>query len=83
MSMKVPLSRNEMEILDRQMATVNFQLTEIAHLLEVRLGSTNDMASSARGVCDQFTKLANRVHRQNALETSIAHKDQTQQSQSA
>ena len=81
--MKVPLSRNEMELLDRQMATVNFQLTEIAHLLEVRLGSTNDMASSARVVCDQFTKLANRVHRQNALETSIAHKDQTQPSQSA
>jgi len=81
--MKVPLSRNEMELLDRQMATLNFQLTEIAHLLEVRLGNTNDMASSARGVCDQFTKLANRVHRQNALETSIAHKDQTQQSQSA
>ncbi len=81
--MKVPLSRNEMELLDRQMATVNFQLTEIAHLLEVRLGNTNDMASSARVVCDQFTKLANRVHRQNALETSIAHKDQTQQSQSA
>ena len=81
--MKVPLSRNEMELLDRQMATLNFQLTEIAHLLEVRLGNTNDMASSARVVCDQFTKLANRVHRQNALETSIAHKDQTQQSQSA
>ena len=79
--MRVPLSRNEMEILDRQMATVNFQLTEIAHLLEVRLGSTNDLAGSARGVSDQFTKLANRIHRQNALEAST-QKDQTQ-SQSA
>ena len=80
--MKVPLSRNEMEILDRQMATLSFQLTEIAHLLEVRLGNTNDMASSARGVCDQFTKLANRVHRQNALEASIAQRREAQ-SQSA
>ena len=80
--MTVPLSRNEMEILDRQMATVNFQLTEIAHLLEVRLGSTNDLAGSARGVCDQFTKLANRVHRQNALEASVAQRREAQ-SQSA
>jgi hypothetical protein len=80
--MKDPLSRNEMEVLDRQMATLNFQLTEIAHLLEVRLGSTNDLAGSARVVCDQFTKLANRVHRQNALEASMAQNGQTQ-SQSA
>jgi hypothetical protein len=80
--MKVPLSRNELEILDRQMATLNFQITEIAHLLEVRLGSTNDLAGSARSVCDQFTKLANRIHRQNAFEASIALKEQSQ-SQSA
>ena len=64
------------------MATLSFQLTEIAHLLEVRLRNTNDMASSARGVCDQFTKLANRVHRQNALEASIAQRREAQ-SQSA
>jgi len=76
--MKVPLSRNEMEILDRQMATLNYQITEIAHLLEVRLGSTNDLAGSARLACDQITKLANRIHRQNAFEENGPLKDRSQ-----
>lgn len=76
--MEVTLSRCEMEILDRQMATLNYQITEIAHLLEVRLGSTNDLSGSARAVCDQITKLANRIHRQNALEEAGPLQDRSQ-----
>ncbi len=76
--MRLPLSRNEMEILDRQLATLNFQMTEIAHLLEVRLGNTNELAGTAKEVCDQLTKLANRIHRQNTLEGSGPLKDQSQ-----
>jgi hypothetical protein len=76
--MRVPLSRNEMEILDRQLATLNYQMTEIAHLLEVRLGNTNELAGTAKGVCDQLAKLANRIHRQNTLEGSGPLKDRSQ-----
>jgi hypothetical protein len=77
-NMRVPLSRNEMEILDRQLATVNHQMTEIAHLLEVRLGNTNELAGTAKLLCEQLTKLSNRVHRQNTLEGSGPLKDQSQ-----
>ncbi len=55
MFMKAALSRNEMEILDRHVATLTHQLSEIAELLESRLGDTNDLATvgeeRATGVC--------------------------------
>jgi hypothetical protein len=66
--MKDPLSQNEKRTLERQMATVTYQMNEIAHLLEVRLGDTNDLAGSARLVSDQVKKLADRIKRQNALQ---------------
>ena len=71
--MKAPLSQNEMEILDRQVATLNYQLTEIAHLLESRIGETDDLAISARRVQEEFAKLAHRIHRQNSLSGAGLH----------
>jgi hypothetical protein len=38
--MKSALSHNEIEILDHQVATLCYQLSEIAGLLETRLGET-------------------------------------------
>ena len=60
--MKTPLSQNEMEALDRQVATINYQLSEIANLLESRLGAATELASSARATQQEFAKLARRIH---------------------
>ena len=62
--MKAALSRNEMEILDRHVATLTNQLSEIANLLESRLGETNELATSARNAQREFARFAHRVRRQ-------------------
>jgi len=65
--MTAPLSQNELEILDRQAATLAYQLTEIANLLESRLGQSTELATSARAIQEEFAKLARQIHRQAAL----------------
>jgi hypothetical protein len=62
--MKAALSRNEMEILDRHVATLTHQLSEIAELLESRLGETNELATSARNAQREFARFAHRIRRQ-------------------
>jgi hypothetical protein len=59
--MKSALSHNEIEILDRQVATLSYQLSEIAGLLESRLGETNELATSARTAQREFSKFAQRM----------------------
>ena len=65
--MKAPLSRNEMEILERHVATLTNQLSEIESLLESRLGETNELATSARNAQREFAKFAHLVRRQTAV----------------
>jgi hypothetical protein len=65
--MKSALSRNEMEILDRHVATLTNQLSEIANLLESRLGETNELATSARNAQREFARFAHRVRRQTVV----------------
>ena len=65
--MKAALSRNEMEILDRHVATLTNQLSEIASLLESRLGETNELATSARNAQREFARFAHRVRRQTVV----------------
>lgn len=62
--MNSPLSQNELVILDRQMAMVARHLSEIALLLESRLGETTDMAVSARIIEQGFGDLARKIHNQ-------------------
>lgn len=64
--MTSPLSQNELIILDRQMAMVARHLSEIASLLECRLGETNDTAASARIIEEGFADLARKIHGQAA-----------------
>jgi hypothetical protein len=59
--MKASLSRNEMEILDRHVATLTQQLSEIANLLESRMGETNELAASARNAQREFARFAHRI----------------------
>ena len=61
---RTPLSPNEIQILDRQVATLNYQLTEIAALLEARFGDSHDMAMSARTVQQECERLAGFIHKQ-------------------
>jgi hypothetical protein len=61
------LSHNEIEILDRQIATLSYQLSEIAGLLESRLGETNELATSARRAQREFANFAERSRRRVAL----------------
>jgi hypothetical protein len=65
--MQSALSRNEIEILDHQVATMSYQLSEIAGLLESRLGQTNELAASARNAQREFAQFAQRVRRRVAL----------------
>ena len=62
--MKAALSRNEVEILDRHVATLTHQLSEIAELLQTRLGETNELAISAKSAQREFARFAHRVRRQ-------------------
>lgn len=78
--MKAALSRNEMEILDRHVATLTHQLSEIAGLLETRLGETNELATSARNAQREFARFAHRIRRQaivTSSDQSLLDKSQT------
>jgi hypothetical protein len=68
--MQSALSHNELEILDRQVAAISYQLSEIAGSLESRLGPANELARSAREAHLDFTKFAHRVRRRVALADS-------------
>ena len=65
--MKSALSHNEIQILDRQVATLSYQLSEITGLLESRLGEGNELASAARSAQEEFAKFAQRVRLRVAL----------------
>jgi hypothetical protein len=65
--MKSALSQNEIEILDRQVAMLSYQLSEIASLLESRLGECNELAGSARRAQQEFYSFAGRLRRRVAL----------------
>lgn len=67
MVMKAPLSRNEIEILNRHVATIAHQLSEIGGLLESRLGETNEFTVSARNAQREFARFADRIRRQAAI----------------
>lgn len=70
------LSRNEIEILDRQVATMSYQLSEIAGLLESRLGEDNELAVSARSAQREFARFAQRVRRRGMVsETGRSESD--------
>lgn len=74
--MKAALSRNEIEILDHQVAALSYQLSEIAGLLESRLGEGNQLALSARRAQEEFARFAQRVRRRVSLsETSRPQSD--------
>ena len=78
--MKLPLSQNELVILDRQMAMVARHLSEIASLLESRLGETTDTAMSARIIEQGFGDLARKIHNQTvqvAQESALVSRSQT------
>ncbi len=65
--MKGSLSHNELETLDRQVATINYQLGEIANLLESRVGVTAELAASARAIQKEFAGLARQIHVQTVM----------------
>ncbi len=68
--MKSALSHNEIKILDRQTATLSYQLSEIADSLESRLGDS-ELARSARNAQQEFAKFALRVRRCTVMAETI------------
>ena len=66
------MSLNEFEALDHQLAALNNQITEIANLLESRLGATSEMAAQAKEAQRAIVALSRRIHRQNILTSSAA-----------
>lgn len=66
------LSPKELAILDRQMAMVAHQLSEIASLLESHYGETTDTAVTARIIQEGFADLARKIHNQAVLSAEDA-----------
>jgi len=71
-----PMSQSELETMNRQVATLNDQLAELANLLEFHLGDTTELAMSARAVQQEFASLAQRIHRHAALPIGGLRADQ-------
>ncbi len=69
--MKSALSHNELEILDRQVAALSYQLSEIAGSLESRLGDTNELALAARHAQLEFARFSQRVRRRVLMEDNL------------
>jgi hypothetical protein len=61
--MATPLSMNELQALDRKVASLVHELSEIASLLRSRYGEKEELAAVAIGVHEDFTQLANQLHR--------------------
>ena len=76
--MQSALSHNEIEILDRQVATLSYQLSEIAALLESRLGQSNELAESARHAQQEFAQFAHRMRRRVALSEAARPESESQ-----
>ncbi len=72
--MKSALSHNEIQILDRHVATLSHQLSEIADLLESRMGDDDELATSARDAEREFTKLAQGVRRRLSMSDTSQRK---------
>jgi hypothetical protein len=70
--MQPALSSNELELLDRQVAALSHQLSEMTGSLESRLGDTNELATAARNAQREFAKFAQRVRRRVAMADSQA-----------
>ena len=69
--MKSALSHNELEILNRQVAALSYQLSEIAGSLESRLGDTSELAIAARHAQQEFARFSQRVRRRVVMEDTI------------
>jgi hypothetical protein len=70
--MNTPLSQNELEILDRQIGKLNYQLGEIAALLESRLGKAHETAVSARTIQQSFDRFAHRMHQPASSDSGLS-----------
>ena len=61
--MATPLSMNELQALDRKVASLEHELSEIAHLLRSRYGDTEEMAANATAAHEEFSRVASQLHR--------------------
>ena len=75
--MATPLSPNELQALDRKLGSLAHDLLEIASLLRSRYGETDELAVSSAAVHEQFSGIANQLHRRALavrVETGLAEK---------
>ncbi len=70
--MNSPLSQNELDLLDRQVGKLNYQLAEIATLLESRLGKAHETAISARTIQQSFDRFAHRMHQPDSSDNGLS-----------
>ncbi len=77
--MQSALSHNEIEILDHQVASMSYQLSQIAGLLESRLGQSNELASAARGVQQEFASSLHNSLRMRTAMTETGRKESNSQ----
>ena len=76
--MATPLSMNELQALDRKVASVVDELAEVARLLRTRYGDQEPVAADASSAYDQFSRVANQIHRQAVASRAEAQpKDQS------
>jgi NTP pyrophosphatase (non-canonical NTP hydrolase) len=61
--MATPLSMNELQALDRKVASLAHEVSEVASLLRSRYGESEELAAAAAAVCDDLSNVANQLHR--------------------
>jgi hypothetical protein len=54
---------NELQALDRKVASLANELFEVAHLLRSRYGETEPLAADAIAAHEEFLRVVNQVHR--------------------
>lgn len=78
LDMTMPLSPNELQALDRKLASLTHELAEIASLLRSRYDEADELAALAQNLQADFVILAHQLHRR--ASASRAEKSFTEKS---
>lgn len=77
--MTMPLTPDELQAVDRKVASMSREVAEVASLLRSRYGEDDELAALARGVHADFIAMSQHLHRMAVtarVEASVTHKAQ-------
>ena len=78
--MTMPLTPDELQALDRKVASLSREVADVACLLSSRYGDLDELAVLARGAQADFIAMSQQLHRMAVaarLDASVTHKSQS------